>query len=88
MILVVAETPDEMLKNGVVCGRKFSTKAVERNRARRLIWESFRLKKTEIEPCHMVVIPRKAIAATKQQQVQKEMEYLLNKAQRLKPRAV
>lgn len=83
MILVIAVPPDETLRLGVVCGRKYSNKAVDRNRARRLVWESFRLIKTEIEPCHMVVIPRKAIAETKQQQVQKEMEYLLKKASKL-----
>ncbi len=88
MILVIAEHPDQTVKNGVVCGRKFSTKAVERNRARRLIWESFRLEKAEIEPCHMVVIPRKAIAVAMMPQVHKELEYLLKKAQKLKNRVV
>ncbi|MDD3118839.1 MAG: ribonuclease P protein component [Victivallales bacterium] len=84
MILVIAAAPDAGLKTGVVCGRKFSSRAVDRNRARRLVWESFRLLKTEIEPCHMVVIPRKAIAGCRQPQVQKEMEYLLRRAQKLR----
>lgn len=44
---------------GVICSRKYSTLAVRRNRARRLLFESFRLLKQEISPCHIVLIPRK-----------------------------
>jgi len=84
IILAVAEAPDDTLKCGVVCGRKFSKKAVIRNRMRRLAWESFRMLKTEIEPCHMVVIPRKMMTEAMQPQVQKEMKYLLRKAGQLK----
>ena len=45
---------------GVICSRKYSTLAVRRNRARRLLFESFRLLKHDItQPCHIVLIPRK-----------------------------
>ena len=44
---------------GVICSRKYSVLAVRRNRARRLLFESFRLLKNDIQPCHIVLIPRK-----------------------------
>ncbi len=79
-ILVLAKHKDNNLKCGVICSRKFNKRAVKRNRARRLLWESFRLIKESINPAHFVLITRKWIADKKQQDVQKEMEYLLKKA--------
>lgn len=80
LVLVTAETADDSLKFGVICGRKFSTKAVDRNRARRLAWESFRLIKANILPCHVIIIPRREIMKEKQQVVQAELIKLLIKA--------
>ncbi len=79
-ILVVAKHEDESLKCGVICSKKYNKRAVKRNRARRILWESFRLLKESISPAHFVLITRKWIADKKQQDVQKEMEYLLKKA--------
>lgn len=83
MIMVMTRDPGNTLKCGVVCGRKFSKKAVVRNRVRRIVWEAFRLIKTEIEPCHMVIIPRKMMIDAKRQMVESEMKYLLRKAGQL-----
>ncbi len=77
MLAVVAPPPDALLKCGVVCGRKFSTLAVTRNRARRLLWESFRLLKPETAPCRMVLIPRRSIMGMKRQAVTGELAQLL-----------
>lgn len=82
-MMVLVTVPGETLKCGVVCGRKFSKKAVVRNRMRRLVMESFRLLKAGIAPCHLVIIPRVAMNGAMQPMVQKEMCYLLKKAGKL-----
>lgn len=79
-VLSVSGSPDGRLRCGVICGKKFSKKAVERNRARRLLWESFRLLKPQIETCHMVLIPRQQMKGKKQQEVQSSLQGLLAKA--------
>ena len=85
-LLVAAAAPSEAgnLQAGVICGRKFCIRAVVRNRARRLIWESFRLLKPRIKPGRIVFIPRQRIKQAKCQDVQMEMEKLLKKLQMLR----
>ena len=82
-LLVAAVTASEngKLQAGVICGRKFCTKAVVRNRARRLVWESFRLLKHSINPARVVFIPRQRIKQAKCADVMREMEKLLKKLQ-------
>jgi ribonuclease P protein component len=87
LVAVVSETPDSKTRCGVVCGRKFSPKAVERNRARRLLWESFRLLKPRISPCHMILIPRAGMLQAKTQDSMSQLERLLKDAGRLSPAA-
>jgi len=82
MIMLYIKSIDsgEPLKCGVICSRKFDKRAVRRNRARRLIFESFRLLKQRILPCQMVFIPRREIADLRMQDVMSEMERMLAKA--------
>ncbi|UDQ98120.1 ribonuclease P protein component [Lentisphaerae bacterium WC36] len=82
-LVVIADSPDKKLRCGVICGRKFDKRAVVRNRARRLLWESFRLLKPEIKACHLILIPRKRILQNKQKIVQRDIRYLLKKAQKI-----
>ena len=82
-LIVVAKSPDKKLRCGVICGRKFDKRAVVRNRARRLLWESFRLLKPEIKECHLILIPRRRILENKQSVAQKDMRYLLKKANQI-----
>ena len=82
-LLVHATPADGKLRWGVICSRRFDKRAVVRNRARRLLWESFRQLKSRIKPCHVVLIPRREIIKKKQQDVEKEMKYLLKKAELL-----
>jgi len=83
-ILLVASPPaDGKLRFGIICGRKYSKKAVLRNRARRLIKESFRLLKSRIRPTHCVFIARAAMSGQKMQVIQKDMKRLLKKAELL-----
>ena len=79
-VLVAAQPSDGKLRCGVICGKKFSKKAVTRNRARRILWESFRLLKPKTAPCHMILITRKFIADIKQQDAQSEVKRLLKQA--------
>ena len=75
--MVAAVAPFEHLQCGVVCGRKFSTLAVKRNRARRLLWESLRLLKNQIKPCRIVLIPRYRIMNCSVHETKKELAKLL-----------
>jgi ribonuclease P protein component len=84
VVLVTATAPDGKLRCGVVCNRRYSVRAVIRNRARRLLWESFRLLKAQIVPCHMTLIVRAAMAGRKQFEVQKELFRLLKDANRIR----
>ena len=82
-VLVRAAEPDDpapCLRYGVICSRKLHHSAVVRNRARRLIAETFRLSKESILPCSIVVIPRRAIFGAKQQEVQDHLLRTLKKA--------
>ena len=82
-VLVRAAEPDDPVQNlryGIICSRKLHHSAVIRNRARRLITETFRLSKEKILPCSIVVIPRRAIFGAKQQEVQEHLLRTLKKA--------
>ena len=79
MVVVVAPSPENRLECGVICSKKYSLLAVVRNRARRLVWESFRMLKPMIKPCRLVFIPRQRIKTAKCADVQREMQKLLKK---------
>ena len=72
--------PVQNLRYGIICSRKLHHSAVVRNRARRLITETFRLCKEIILPCGILVIPRRAIFGAKQQEVQEHLLRTLKKA--------
>ena len=82
-VLVQAAEPDDpvqITRYGVICSRKLHHSAVVRNRARRLISETFRLCKEDILPCSILVIPRRTILGAKQQEVQAHLLRTLKKA--------
>jgi ribonuclease P protein component len=79
-LLVYAKAFDNKRRIGIICGHKFSKKAVVRNRARRLIKEAFRLIKAQVAVSHIIFIPRKKIMSRHLQDVQTEMIKLLIKA--------
>ena len=85
LVAAAADATDESLKAGVICGRKFCLKAVVRNRARRLVWESFRMLKPAIKPGRVVFIPRQRIKQAQCADVMREMERLLRKLDMLAP---
>jgi ribonuclease P protein component len=82
-VLVRAAEPDDPVpttRYGIICSRKLHHSAVIRNRARRLITETFRLCKENILPCSILIIPRRAIFGAKQQEVQDHLVRTLKKA--------
>ena len=82
-VLVQAAEPEDPVQTaryGIICSRKLHHSAVIRNRARRLITETFRLCKEIILPCSVLIIPRRAIFGAKQQEVQEHLLRTLKKA--------
>ena len=80
MLLVAAPPPDGEPRFGVICGKKFSRRAVERNRARRLLKESYRLLASAVAPAECLFIVRVAMKGTRLPEVQREMIHLLRRA--------
>ena len=64
---------------GIICSRRFHKRAVVRNRARRILWEAFRLLNGEgkIPPCKVLMIPKRKISAVKMWAVKASLENLL-----------
>ena len=56
--------PDGRRRVGIVVSRRFSGKAVVRNRARRLLREAYRQVYPELVPAWVMLIPRRAIQKT------------------------
>jgi len=80
LLVCVKSSEEDKLKIGIICGRKFNKNAVVRNRARRLLKESFRLIKAQITPSQIIFIPRKYIMDKSLQDVEIKMIDLLIKA--------
>ncbi len=80
MLAVYAPAPDNLLRCGVICGKKYSLLSVKRNRARRLCWESFRLLKEYLPVRHLILIPRRKMENRKRPEVTRELAGLLFQA--------
>jgi ribonuclease P protein component len=80
MLLVAASSSDGQPRFGVICGKKFSRKAVERNRARRLLKESYRLVSSRVSPARCLFIARFAMRGAGLSEVQAEMIRLFRRA--------
>ncbi|MBR7128453.1 MAG: ribonuclease P protein component [Lentisphaeria bacterium] len=80
LTVVAPPNVENRVRCGVICSRKYSTLAVKRNRARRILFESFRLLKENIEPCVIVLIPRHNMMDYKQPQAMIELQKDLEKA--------
>jgi len=78
--LLLVHLPSDRVECGVICSKKYSLLSVERNRARRLLWESFRLLRPRILPTTLVLIARQRLKKSSGTQVREEVESLLRKA--------
>ena len=78
MVLKVADSLDHKTRIGVVASKKCHKSAVKRNRARRLLKESFRLLANRItSPLWIVIIARRKIVDRRLPDVQQELVGLL-----------
>ena len=79
MTLNVVPTEEEHSRLGIIVSRRYDTHAVERNRARRLIRESFRCLRHRLsESVWLIVIARRAMHGKSMAAVQSEMSRLLS----------
>ncbi|MBR2344653.1 MAG: ribonuclease P protein component [Lentisphaeria bacterium] len=79
IVAIVAPSPEGDIECGVICSKKYSLLSVVRNRARRLLWESFRMLKPDLSPCHIVLIPRRKLMSYNRIQATAELTALLTK---------
>ena len=79
--LTILWLPAESTSCGVICSKKYSLLSVERNRARRLMWESFRLLNPHFAvPCRLLLIARRRMMGCRRQDVTAGMAKSLVKA--------
>ena len=78
-VLETAPARDNRMKLTIVISRHFSTKAVDRNRARRLLKESWRLIDNKLDNQWVLLRPRKQILNAKSTDVIKDLQKLLNR---------
>ena len=78
--LLLVHLPAPRVECGVICSKKYSLLSVERNRARRLLWEAFRLLKPQIKPARLVLIARMRLKRSNGNQVREELAKLLRRA--------
>ena len=81
MVVNIATAPDGKARLGIIVSRRFSKQAVDRNRARRLIRESFRLLRNGLRsPVWIVIIARRNLLHRMVQDVQEELIRILQDA--------
>lgn len=81
VIIGLLPAPDQLTRLGIVVSRRYDTHAVERNRARRLIRESFRLLRHGFkEPHWIVIISRKHLHNATLQDLQHDLSGALSEA--------
>lgn len=61
-VLVAAEGEDGERRLAIIISRRYSPKAVVRNRARRLFREAYRLLYPNLKPMWLILIPRRRMA--------------------------
>lgn len=81
MVLQFVAAPDGQTRVGLIVSKKVHRRAVRRNRARRLLRESYRLTRSQLQPAVWVVaIARGNLLATQQPLAQIEWLTLLRQA--------
>lgn len=80
VVVILKTPPDGSRRAAFLISRRFDLLAVRRNRARRLFRESFRQLVGRIDPCWVLMIPRRAIKQAGQPEVQAEIEQAFRRA--------
>jgi len=88
MVLGYLPAPDQRPRLGFIVSRKYDRRAVQRNRARRLLRESYRLLRSQISrDLWFVAIARHGLHDRSQPEVQAELSRLLRRLDALTPDA-
>ena len=85
ILLLARESNTQHARVGLVVAKKNVRKAVERNRFKRLVRDSFRLHQHTLEPLDIVVLSRPGLSDLDNQTITKQLENLW---QRLNKRAI
>ncbi|HPN83936.1 MAG TPA: ribonuclease P protein component [Victivallales bacterium] len=80
LVILIAPARTGALKVGFICSRKFSKKAVVRNRAKRIMKEIFRNSKSGLMECELIMIPRLYLLKSGIREVQDEFIGLMREA--------
>ena len=75
-----AESELDFPRAGFIASKKISKRAVDRNRAKRLMREVFRLNKHKLKPVDIIFIARKGIIGKKFREVEEDFLKLAQKA--------
>ena len=77
MLIYYAENNLGFPRAGFIASKRFSKKAVERNRAKRLMREVFRLNKHNLPPFDIIFIAKKGLIGRKFSDVEKDFKNLV-----------
>jgi ribonuclease P protein component len=81
LVIWVARMPDAGRRAGVVVSKRTFRRAVDRNRAKRLMREAFRLSRHRVSPdVGLILIARNGIAGKKCQDVMRDFERVCRRA--------
>jgi ribonuclease P protein component len=79
-LIQVLSPEDGGRRIGIVNSRRFSKKAVVRNRARRLFREAYRQMLPDLSPAWILIVPRKAVLQVKMPVVYQDLRRLCEEA--------
>lgn len=86
LVLWVRSAPDANRRVGVVASKRTFRLAVDRNRAKRLLREAFRLQRHRIQDgADFVLLARRAILDVRRQRVEADLLHALSRARLLLP---
>lgn len=81
MLMFLRQGPDAALRLGAVAGKRTLRRAADRNRARRLLREAYRMNRYRFHgTCDIVLVARQRIAAASLREVERELRHLARRA--------